>query len=287
MALLRHRDDGETGKAKEFEKGRSMIRMLAISCVIVLVAAACGDTTATTATTAAPGTTVAPTTTPTTQPPATTSPPPTTAPTTTTVPATTTTAGPIGEPFDFWVPIPAEGAILGVIGVQYDDTLNVRSGPNITYGVIATLDPTQMGISGTGNGWQLPSGTVWWEIEAGGAVGWANQRFLSRLAGVDDITSLVVANLGEIPVAETMLELGTIVANSVASTDVESGIVVVVAPTVGDLGEITIDVLGLADDSQEGWRLHIFGQPTVEGFSLMAVEATILCQRGVSGELCV
>ncbi|MEE8330862.1 MAG: hypothetical protein V3R84_03745, partial [Acidimicrobiia bacterium] len=213
----------------------------------------------------------------------------TTAPTTTTEPATTTTTGPIGEPFDFWVPTPAEGPIVGVVGVQYDDTLNVRSGPNITHDVIATLDPTLMGISGTGNGWQLPSGTVWWEIEVGGAVGWANQEFLSRLAGVDDITSLVVANLGEIPLAETMLELGTTVANSVASTDVESGIVVVVAPTVGDLGEITIDVLGLADDSQEGWRLHIFGQPTEsgEGFSLMAVEATLLCQRGVSGELCV
>ncbi|MDH3729530.1 MAG: hypothetical protein OES13_00190, partial [Acidimicrobiia bacterium] len=241
-----------------------MIRMIAISCTIVLVAAACGDTATTTSdatgTTAAPATTVAPTTTP-----ATTLPPATTSTTTTTEPATTTTAGPIGEPFDFWVPTPAEGPILGVIGVQYDDTLNVRSGPGITFDVIATLDPTLMGISGTGNGWQLPSGTVWWEIDAGGGIGWANQRFLSRFAGVDDITSLVVASLGEIPLAETMLELGTIVANAVASTDVESGIVVVVAPTVGDLGEITIDVLGLADDSQEGWRLHIFGQPTESG----------------------
>jgi hypothetical protein len=195
----------------------------------------------------------------------------------------------IGEPIDFWVPTLIEGPILGVVGVQYDDTLNVRSGPSIAFDVVATLDPTQVDISGTGNGWQLPSGTVWWEIDTGVVVGWANQRFLSRFAGVDDITSVVVGNLGEIPLAETMLELGAIVANSVASTDVESDIVVVVAPTVGDLGEITIDVLGLADDSVEGWRLHIFGQPTEsgEGFSLMAVEATILCQRGVSSELCV
>lgn len=268
-----------------------MSRLSAVLLVLALIAAACGDTAESTTTAVEPtATTATPATTaplPTAPP---TTPPPTTAPaTTTTTPSSTTPADWVGEPYDFWVPVPAEGPILGVIGVRHDDALNLRSGPGITFDVIATLDPTLTGIRGTGSGWQLPSGTAWWEIEAGGVVGWANQRYLSRLADVVDLTSQVVATLGEIPVAETMLDLGTVVASAVASTDVESSIVVVVAPTVGDLGEITIDVLGLADDSQGGWRLHIFGQPTdpAAGFSLMSVEATILCQRGVGDGLCV
>jgi hypothetical protein len=199
------------------------------------------------------------------------------------------TTGPIGESYDFWVPVPNEGPNLGVVGVRHDDTLNVRSGPDVTFDVIATLEPNQTGIEGTGEGWQLPTGSVWWRIEADGAVGWAIQQFLSRLGGVDDLTSLVVGELGETPVAETMSDLGLIVANTFAYVDGGSDVVVSVAPTVGDLGEVTYDVIGLGDDSVGGYRLHIFGQPTDSGggFSLMAVEATAMCQRGVSGGLCV
>jgi len=206
--------------------------------------------------------------------------------TTTTVPPTTE---PVGEPYDLWVPVPGEGPILGVVGVRFDDTLNVRSGPGTGFDVVATLGPVQAGIAGTGDGWLPPSGSAWWKVEADGVVGWANQRFLSRLGGVEDRTAQVVAELGEIPVAETMLDLGLMVAITFADVDFGSDVVVSVAPTVGDLGEVTYDVTGLGDDSLGGYRLHVFGQPTEsgEGFSLMAVEATILCQRGVSGDLCL
>jgi hypothetical protein len=218
----------------------------------------------------------------------------TTVTSTTTVPPVATntappTTGTIGELYDFWVPVPNEGPILGVVGVRHDDTLNVRSGHDVTFDVIATLEPNQTGIVGTGEGWQVPTGSVWWRIEVDGVVGWANQRFLSRLGGVDDLTSFVVGELGEIPVAMTMLGLGLIVADTFADVDSGSDVVVSVAPTVGDLGEVTYDVIGLGDDSVGGYRLHIFGQPTDSGggFSLMAVEATAMCQRGVSGGLCV
>ena len=208
-------------------------------------------------------------------------------------PVTVTTMSPvtepIGESYDFWVPVPSEGAILGVVGVRHDDMLNVRSGPGVTFAVIATLEPTQMGIAGTGEGWQLPSGSAWWKVEADGVAGWANQQFLSRLGDADDLTSFVVTRLGGIPVAETMLDLGLIVANTFADVDSGSNVLVSVAPTVVDLGEVTYDVVGLGDDSVGGYRLHIFGQPTDSGggFSLMAVEATTMCQRAVSSGLCV
>ncbi len=269
-----------------------MLRGLSLLVMVTtLITAACApvDTPAGTTAVASPtplSTTVATTTVPlvptTTDPP----PPATTVPAvvTTTVPPAT---GPVGESYELWVPVPSEGAILGVVGVRHDDMLNVRSGPDITFDVVATLEPAQTEIAGTGQGWQLPSGSVWWKIEADGVAGWANQRFLSRLGGVDDLTAFVVGELGEIPVSETMVGLGLIVANTFAGVDSGSDVVISVAPTVGDLGEITYDVIGLGDDSVGGYRLHTFGQPTDSGFSLMAVEATTMCQRGVSGGLCI
>jgi len=286
-----------SGTMGESTERGGVVRLFAVACLVVLVSAACGDSESSTASTTVPGataTTIDTTATPTTAGPATTGPTSTAQPsttvddTTTSTGASTTTTGRVGEPYDFWVPVPAEGPVVGVIGVQYDDTLNVRSGPGISFPVIATLDPTQTGIAGTGQGWQLPSGSVWWEIESDGIVGWSNQRFLSRLGGVEDVTSFVVDRLGEIPVADTMLDLGLTVAQVFADPDVGSDVVVSVAPTVGDLGEVTYDVVGLGDDSVGGTRLHVFGQPSEsgEGFSLMAVEATSMCQRGVSQGLC-
>ena len=60
----------------------------------------------------------------------------------------------------------------------------------------------------------------------------------------------------------------------------------VVPPTVGDLGEVTFDVVGLLDDAQLGWRLHILATPDEggEGFGLKSVEATAFCGRGVTDE---
>jgi hypothetical protein len=264
-----------------------MKRLLAVLTVLAVGATACGDTASTTiATDGVAVTTTVVTTTSTATTVAATTAPPTTAPPTTTLPPAPD--GWIGEPIDFWVPVPEEGPIVGVVGVRYDDILNVRSGPDITFDIVGTLDPTLTGISGTGNGWQLPSGSVWWEIEVDDVVGWANQRFLSRLDGVDDLTSFVVDQLGELPAAETMLDLGLAVADVFVFS--EGGTAVVsVAPAVGDLGEVTYDVIGIGDDSVGGYRLHIFGQPTEsgEGFSLKSVEATIMCQRGVSGDVCV
>ena len=88
-----------------------------------------------------------------------------------------------------------------------------------------------------------------------------------------------------------MLELGRIVATAESSTEnPKSRLTVTVAPkTVGDLGEVTYDVVGFPDDSIAGERLHILGTPG-DRFTLKKVEATSLCRRGVSGEsprLCV
>ncbi len=260
---------------------------------VALVATACGDSGTTTL---APGATTSPTTVPpattsvapaTTSGPATTSTPAptTTAPPTTTVPETTTTTAPApttttlpGEPFDFG---PAAGDVLAVVGVAFDDVLNVRDVP--AGSIVTTLDPMADDVVATGRGRLLPS-SAWWEVTAGGITGWASASFLGYLGDVRDTTSRIVDLSGGIPEAETMLELGRLVAELEASEDPPSRIVVSAQPAGGDLGEVIYDVVGLGDDALLGLRLHVFGTPSEsgDGFSLKSVEETAICGRGVT-----
>ena len=110
------------------------------------------------------------------------------------------------------------------------------------------------------------------------------------VGGTDDITSRVVEKLGSIPSAETMTALGHLVASALVPDEGEGApqISIVEGSVVGDLGEITLDAVGLADDSILGYRLRIFAHlPDGEGgFTLKTVERTLLCRRGMSGDLC-
>ena len=218
-----------------------------------------------------------------------------------------------GTPYEFG---PAAGTGLAVVGVSHNGTLNVRDVPNgeviarlgnVMDGVrdpavqvrgansdeiIATLDLTK-GVVATGNTRKLPT-TVWYEFQFGDMVGWASSAYLAPLGFTDDATSAIVAILGETPVADTLLELGLRVANVMASDEPPSSIVVSAAPSVFEaLGEMTVDVVNIGDDSVLGFRLHIFAQPAEDWtqddpgpFTLKSVESTLMCHssRGVSEE---
>ncbi len=259
-----------------------MKRLGTLLLATVLLAASCGDSADPTTTTAPPGTTAAPTTTET--PTTTTS--STTTTTTSTTSTTTTTTLP-GEPIDYG---PAAGNKIAVVGVQYDDVLNLRAAPGTDQPILAGLAPTYDNMIAKGNTRMLPS-SFWFEVDADGTVGWVSARFVAYLGLVDDYTSRIVTDVGEIPFAETMLDLADVVADSLKSQgEPESRITVTVAPTVGDLGEMTIDIIGFGDDALFGLRVVIFGQPDAngDGFSLMAAEAQSLCGRGVTDDgLCV
>jgi hypothetical protein len=179
---------------------------------------------------------------------------------------------------------------MAVIGVAHDDVLNLRVAPGTDQSVLAGLAPTQADMVATGRS-RILRQVIWFELEADASVGWASASFLGYLGVTDDVTSQVVAEIGEIPVAETMLDLGLLVAETLAIEEegFSSRITMTVAPSVGDLGEVTYDVVGLQDDALRGFRLVVFGTPTDsgEGFSLKSVEATSLCGRGVTaGGLC-
>ena len=212
-----------------------------------------------------------------------------------------------GEPYEFG---PPAGAGLAVVGVSHDSVLNVRDVPAgeivarldnvmnvgsepVVYvrrpdsdELIATLDLNR-GVIATGNTRKLPT-TVWHEIGMGDAVGWASSAFLSPLGATTDATAEIVAILGETPAAATLAGLGRIVAEAVASDEPPSRVVVSGAPVIGDLGEVTVDVLGRPDDAVRGFRLHIFAQQDSDSdlFTLKTVESTTICDshRGVSEE---
>ena len=190
-----------------------------------------------------------------------------------------------GEPFEFG---PAPGDVLGVVGVGYDDVLNVRDVP---FGqIVDTLDPLESGIVAVGQSRALPA-TVWHEVRVGASTGWVSDAYVAPLGATFDATTEVVNILGETPAAGTMPELGRIVAEAVASDDPPSRIAVSTPTVIGDLGEITMDVVDLADDSLRGLRLHVFAHlgAGTEPFVLKSVEQTLMCypHRGVSeGGLC-
>ena len=185
---------------------------------------------------------------------------------------------------------PYEGNELIVVGVEADDVLNVRAAPGVEYEIVAELDPLADGLMPTGHNRQLDDGPIWAEIEVDGETGWASTAFLAHPGAVRDTTSELYPDVADRPRGDTMRQLGELVADRVAGEgEPEPDVVVVDRPSVGDLGEITVDVVGFPDDSVLGERLHIFAEPDPggESFTVRTVESTTLCRRGVSDGLCV
>lgn len=183
-----------------------------------------------------------------------------------------------GEPFE---PSPAAGRAPAVVGVRFDDTLNVREVPGTEGEIVATLTPTSTDAAATGRARSV-SESIWWEVTtAEGLIGWIASSFTAQIGPTTDTTAAVIATLGDPPEEASVQDLGFLVADTVdTDPDVPTDLVIVVAADeTGDLAEVTIDVIGLGDDAVRGVRLHVFGTPLESGdaFALKSVEATDLC----------
>lgn len=260
-------------RSAEAKRRTLYLALLVAVTILVILIAACGDDdesadTTTTSSADSTTTTAAETT--------------TTGQTTTTETTTTETTLP-GQPIDGFA---SEGDVLGVMGVAHDDVLNIREAPGTDQTVVATAEPTADDVVATGNARELPN-SIWYEVTVDGTTGWASAAFLGFIGATDDATAEFLDG-GPPPVAETMVDLAAVVTDGFASEDPESLVVQSVAPTVGDLGEITYDVIGIGDDAIAGFRLHIFGSPNDDGesFTLRSIERTTFCTRGLDGELC-
>lgn len=251
------------------------------------VVAGCGDDDASggdsTSTTSAPATTTTAEPAPSTTEPVSA----TTSPSTTASPPATSPADP-GEPvpdadlpgtaFDL---APTADEPIAVIGVRFDDVLNVRRTPGEDGEIVAELTPLADDAIATGRARQL-SRSIWWEITtADGVVGWVGSSFTAKIGPTYDSTAAVIDELGYRPEEATMSDLGLLVGETVDRDPAftSAPVMVVEADETGDLGEVTFDIVGLGDDAVRGVRIHVFGEPlpSGDGFGLRTVEQTDLC----------
>lgn len=174
--------------------------------------------------------------------------------------------------------------VLAVVGIGYDSTLNVREEPGGQ--IVAKLDSTSTGIVPTGT-MQEVSDVLWYEVHAAGVLGWVSGDYVTPLGATVDTTTEIVARLGQTPSAANLAALGRAVAAAVASEEPESRVRISGEPTVGELSEVTMDVVGQPDDSIRGFRLRVFATRNSDGtFTLRNVEGTLMCyiDRGVSAQ---
>lgn len=180
-----------------------------------------------------------------------------------------------GEPIDIY---PYEGAALAVVGVAAGDTLNVRSGPGTDFDVVTELGPLADGFAATGRNRVLDDDSVWAEVEADDATGWVNAAYVAQLGTAVDVTADVPATS-----AATVAALAEAVAAGRAGQGEGPTPTVTVVDGPTD-NEVTVDLIGLADDAQRGERLYIAAAAEGDGFTATVVEATALCARGVTDD---
>ncbi len=170
---------------------------------------------------------------------------------------------------------PREGDEIAVVGVAFDDTLNVRVAPGIGFDVIETLPPDANMTAGGEN--RLLTDSFWVEIESGDGKGWVNEAFVGFLGVTRDIDLSTV----DVVPAATAEGFGFSLAETFASTDPVSTIALVdIADTV-----VTLDVLGLGDDALKGLRLTVATTEIDEGFTISGLQEQAICSRGLTTDL--
>jgi hypothetical protein len=85
-------------------------------------------------------------------------------------PSTSTSTSTIPSEF---VAGPVPGSKWAVVGVTYDDRLNVRSTAGVGGSIVASFEPTMSDVTATGDALLVGDG-VWWAITAGMVEGWVN-----------------------------------------------------------------------------------------------------------------
>lgn len=171
------------------------------------------------------------------------------------------------------------GDHLAVIGVSDNDRLNIRKAPGTNQRIVAKVSSDSPDLVATGRARALTR-SIWYEVSVDGVTGWASFSYLGFIGETYDTTS---SFLDSAPTAVSMSELGKFIAVEYAADQPSHRIVRSLTPSVGDLGEVTFDIIGFSDDSVAGVRLHVLGTPhdSGDGFVLKSVEATTFCRRGV------
>lgn len=211
------------------------------------------------------------------------------------VPAATAAPSTIPPGDDCVVKCPGNGEVMTVSFVRFDDELPLFASPALTTVVGAAEAASDVIATGDNRLGRI-------EVNAGGTTGWTQSRSLNWESPAQrDVTDDVIADVGTVPSAPTMLELGQLVADlfrDETDTGELTEAVPAVAPTEGTTSVVVFDVASFGDDSLYGARLRITGRQTLPatalrrvaaGYELVEVTTAALCGRGVDAAsgLCV
>ena len=182
---------------------------------------------------------------------------------------------------------PGAGDLLAVVGLNYDAVLNLRIAPGVDQQVVARLGPLERDVVATG-ATRVLTQTLWHEVTFDGVTGWASASFLGYLGGTSDATSEIIAIAGRTPLATSVHGLGRAVA-ALSDPDGSTSRIRVSAPgVISDHADVTVDVVGLADDAVLGYRIHVFATrlPDDSAYALTRADRTVICAWGVDNGVC-
>lgn len=198
-----------------------------------------------------------------------------------------------GDEFEMFY---AEGDELGVAGLDPEDApleAYAAPSPNGDAEVVGGLEPTDA-VTVTGrerNDTDDPDFGIWTEVELAEGYGWV-EGGLFYFGSTEDITEDYI---GEVPPAEDPQTIAEGVVERYTEPWREDGAIpdagqVTVISAPEDYGEefYRVDATGMPDDSGAGARLFVTVEDAGDGYQLIQVERTRICQRGVSDEgLCI
>lgn len=160
------------------------------------------------------------------------------------------------------------GDLVGVIGAENGTTHWLVDFPGVD-GVAREVQPTDTGLEALGIAWQIDD-VLWERLAFADREGYFPRSMLAFIGEPEDVTDLY-ATLN----SESVEDLGAQIAGEIEATE----LVLVAEPSSL---EVVYDVIGLGDDSVEGYRVRVIAKEVGVGFTPESVERTPLCRRGLS-----
>jgi len=213
-------------------------------------------------------------------------------------------AFPKGKAFDYG---PAKGTIMHVVGVRFDDVLNLRRAPAADAKLVTSKALGQLlfpQLLSLGSGWLPDNGGAWWQVEINhpgksfhGEHVWAHTNYLKPLATAANKTDELVREIGSDYSGVEQLRSQLTELHSSDSHTVKSVISQDAMGIDATGGSVQIELLGYQDDSLYGeifyvtfsnrWGVSTANNKIVIAQEIAQVIVTPICQRGVAEGLCL
>ncbi len=211
---------------------------------------------------------------------------------------------PAGKRFDYG---PAKNTVMHVVGVRFDDVLNLRKAPGANAELVTSKAPGPLPfpqLLSLGSGWLLDNGAAWWHAEINdpgnarhGLHVWAHTNYLKPLAAASNKTNAIVQIIGSDYSGVENLKQKLLQLRSGDSSSIK---IVVSQDEMGldaSGGSVQIELLGYKDDSVYGeifyftftnqWDNSKANDRKITGQQIGQILVTPVCQRGVSDGLCL